>query len=88
MHKRGASIAGYEWSDLDYNYEARKYPLYFKFEGRTVTFLTVSNDETITRQEAFEFCRKVHDGSIRWINIDLSHLQQEKTGLASPKRRK
>lgn len=74
VHRRGDRIVGYEHTDTPAWVEAPKYPVRFTFEGRTEAFVVVSNDETIQRGECLKFATLVHDGLVRWINVDLSKL--------------
>lgn len=52
------------------------FPVVFFINGKTEKFEVVSNDETITRKEAIEFCQLVLSGNFRIHYYDLSSLSR------------
>lgn len=52
------------------------WPVFFLLPGRKHTFRVVTNDETITRSEAIEFCKVVLDGRFTIVSIDFSDINR------------
>lgn len=46
----------------------------FRFVGKTKTYIVVTNDERIERQDALRFATMHHKGQLRMITIDLRTL--------------
>lgn len=59
---------------LDRPYTGKLFFVTYVLQGKVTTFNCVTNDQTITREEAIEFCQKIYEGKFSVVSCDLSKL--------------
>lgn len=50
----------------------RDYPVHFDIAGRMAHFFIVTNDLSITRNEAIDFAKRLYEGRVRRLSVDLT----------------
>jgi hypothetical protein len=73
IYRRNGQIYGTEiWSDT--SRLRLEYERYFELQGKTASFVLVSRDHSIRREEAIAFAQAIAEKRFVHIHIDLSQM--------------
>lgn len=59
---------------LPHLYTGRYFPVVYVLAGKVATFHCVTNDESITRKEAIDFCQAIYTGRYKAFDYDLRNV--------------
>lgn len=60
---------------VEHYYTGRYFPIKYELKGRTAYFHLMTNDESISRQEAISFCQRILSGNFAVLHYDLRTLK-------------